>query len=69
MCMEAWSSQGCAWRLGVVMDGHGGFWYYCRQVMHGKEQRKPNKQTLILGEEFHVCILHLYMFFLALQVY
>ena len=22
--MEAWSSHGCAWRLGVVMDVHGG---------------------------------------------
>ena len=24
MCMEAWSSHGCACRLGVVMDVHGG---------------------------------------------
>ena len=24
MYMEAWSSHGCAWRLGVVMDVHGG---------------------------------------------
>ena len=24
MCMEAWHSHVCAWRLGVVIDGHGG---------------------------------------------
>ena len=24
MCMEGWTSHGCAWRLGIVMDVHGG---------------------------------------------
>ena len=24
MCMEAWSSHECAWKLEVVMDVHGG---------------------------------------------
>ena len=31
MCMEVWSSHGCAWRLGVVMDVPGGLeqsWMY-----------------------------------------
>ena len=31
MCMEDWSSHGCACRLGVVMDVHGGLewsWMY-----------------------------------------
>ena len=28
MCIEAWSSHGCAWRFGVVMDVHGGLEQY-----------------------------------------
>ena len=24
MCMEAWSSHRCAWRLGELIDVHGG---------------------------------------------
>ena len=37
MCMEAWSSHGCAWRLGVAWMCMEAYGTYCMQVMHGKE--------------------------------
>ena len=37
MCIEAWSSHGCVWRLGVAWMFMEVYGTYCMQVMHGKE--------------------------------
>ena len=62
MCLEAWSSHGCAWRLGVAWMCMEAYGTYCVQVMHGKEQ-KEKKQTWILGNIFLVCFYTSMFFF------
>ena len=57
--MEAWSSHGCAWRLGVAWMCMEAYGTYCIQVKHGKEQRKK-----IDPWQYISCVfLHFYVFF------